>query len=164
MRWCFVHLSLKEGFDTPQKMTYTKNHIWLVVFHQPVWKIRARQIGSWTLRIGLKTSKRSELPPPSSSLGIDYMDVSENSGLSPQNHRLQNRVCHYKPSILGETPLFLEDTHINSSKKSFRVSYWAQAPIHTSKLIGLLWNSHHSWAFDHLEPMLTQTSVSSVTT
>ena len=62
------------------------------------------------------------------------MDVSENSGFSPQIIHF-NRVFHYKPSILGETPLFLETPKCpkfklarprnvtNFSNRSFVMSY-----------------------------------------
>ena len=37
-----------------------------------------------------------------------YMDVSENSGTPKSSILIEFSIINYKPSILGETPLFLE--------------------------------------------------------
>ena len=46
-----------------------------------------------------------------------YMDVSENSGFSPQIIHF-NRVFHYKPSILGVFPPFFGNPHISGGELS----------------------------------------------
>ena len=51
-----------------------------------------------------------------------YLGVSKNNGTPQISHF--NRAFHYKPSILGETPLFKETTHLVKVKKFGSKNPW----------------------------------------
>ena len=96
-------------------LTYTHTHIYISFpcfisrfCRRPPWKTRSfPKLLKSSMACGL-ARRRLELRPLWVStrarvLGSKkiQLDVSENSGFSPPNHPLRNRVFHYKPSILG---------------------------------------------------------------
>ncbi len=99
---CFTRSRLEHG-----KYTYTDTHKILGRIVYLPTKIYLRKINhSWCSWIGKYTKKSHWY-----FLGFSRIDVMMwvfPKIMVPPNHPLKNRVFHYKPSILGVFPLFLE--------------------------------------------------------